>query len=69
MVEASCRAQCLIFAKVADCNVGVGLGLVLDEVAEDGLLIVSYNEDFFDLGDLGDSLETVFDDGVTRDLE
>jgi hypothetical protein len=40
------------------------MGHVLDEVAEGGFVVVSYYEDFFDLGDFGDSVEAVFDYGV-----
>lgn len=41
----------------------------MNERAEDGLIIVPNNEDFFDLFDLCDCTEAVLDDGMTGDLE
>jgi hypothetical protein len=42
---------------------------VLDEVAEDGLVVVADEEDFGDLGDSGDSIEAVLDDGLAGHFE
>lgn len=42
---------------------------LLDEVAEDGLVVVADDEDFLDLGDFGDGGEAVGDDGVAGDFE
>lgn len=42
---------------------------VLNEVAEDGLIVVSNNEDLVDLGKFGDGSEAVRDDGVAGDFE
>lgn len=42
---------------------------VLDEVAEDGLVVVTNEEDLSDLGYSGDSIEAVLDDGLAGDLE
>lgn len=42
---------------------------VLDEVAENGLVVVANEEDFGDLGDSGDGIEAVLDDGLAGDFE
>lgn len=42
---------------------------VLDEVAEDGLVVVANEEDFGDLGYSGDSVEAVLDNGLAGNLE
>ena len=69
MVQAACRAQCLVLAQVFCGDVGEGAGHVLDEVAEGGLVIVADDEDFLDLRYFGDSVEAVFYDRVAGDLE
>ena len=69
MIQSAGSAQRFIFSQVTDGNVWMCFGLVLDEVAKDGFIIVSDNVDFFDLRDLGYGLEAVFDDRVTCDLE
>lgn len=43
--------------------------MVFDELAENGLVVVADNEDFFNLGDLGDGAEAVFYDRVAGDFE
>lgn len=40
------------------------VGDCIDEGLEDGFLVVADNEDFFDLGNVGDCAEAVLDDGV-----
>lgn len=47
----------------------VGAVGVLDEVAEDGLVVVADDEDLADLGDLGDGGEAVLDYRVAGDFE
>lgn len=47
----------------------VGARAVLDEVTEDGLIVVADNEDLADGRDFGDGGEAVGDDGVAGDLE
>lgn len=42
---------------------------VLDEVAEDSFVVVTDKEDFANVGDLGDGVKAVLDDGVTGDFE
>jgi hypothetical protein len=49
--------------------VGVCAVGVLDEVAEDSLVVVADEEDFGDLGDSGDSIEAVLDDGLAGHFE
>lgn len=48
---------------------GVCAAAVLDEVAEDALVVVADNEDLADLWDSCDGGEAVLNDGVSRDLE
>lgn len=52
-----------------DAELGVVLGGVFDELAEDGLVVVSDQNHFADVGDLGDGLQTVTENGVTGDFE
>ena len=47
----------------------VAAGAVLDEVAEDGLIVVADNEDLADGRDFGDGGKAVGDDGVAGDFE
>lgn len=42
---------------------------ILDEVAEDGLVVVTDKEDFGDLGYSGNSIEAVLDNGFAGDFE
>ena len=71
MVEAAGGAEGLVLAQVADGDLGELLGGVLDEVAEDGLVVVADDVDLLDLlvGDAGDGREAVPDDGVAGDFE
>lgn len=69
VVEAAGGAEGLILAQVADGDLRVGARAVLDEVAEDGLVVVADDEDFADFGDAGDAGEAVGDDGVAGDFE
>lgn len=59
----------MVLAQVADGDGRVGARAVLDEVAEDALVVVADDEDFADLGDAGDGGEAVGDDGVPGDFE
>lgn len=52
-----------------DAELGVVLGGVFDELAEDGLVVVSDQDHFADVGNLGDGLQAVTEDGVTGDFE
>lgn len=47
----------------------VGSGAVLNEVAEDALVVVADDEDLANLGHPGDSSEAVLNDRVARDFE
>jgi hypothetical protein len=69
VVETTCRAQGLVLAQVLDAQLRPGGGDGVDEGLEDGLLIVSDDEDLLDLGDGCYSAEAVFDDGVAGDGE
>lgn len=69
MVETTSSAESLVFAQVLDGNVRVIAGGILDEVAEDGFVVVSNDEDFLDLRDLGNGREAVVDDRVAGNFE
>jgi hypothetical protein len=69
VVEASCRAQGLVLAQVADGDVRVRAGGVLDEIAEDRLVVVADDEDLADLRDLCNRGEAVRNDWVPGNLE
>ena len=69
VVESAGGSQGLVFAQVADGDLGVGARAVFDEVAEDGFVVVADDEDFADFGDAGDGGEAVGDDGVAGDFE
>jgi hypothetical protein len=69
MVQASCRAQCLVFPEVLDAQVWEVVRDGVDKRLEDGLLIIADNKDFLDLGDACDGTEAVLDNGVTCDRE
>ena len=59
VVETASSSECLVLAQVLHGNVRVCARAVLDEVAEDGLIVVSNNEDLVDLGKFGDGSEAV----------
>jgi hypothetical protein len=70
VVEASGGAEGLVLAEVLDGGEdGELLGGVLDEVAEDGLVVVADDVDVVDGADGGDGREAVPDDGVAGDFE
>ena len=69
MVKTTGGAQGSVLAQVADGDVGVFAVGILDEIAEDSLVVVTNEEDFGDLGDSGDSIEAVLDDGLAGDFE
>lgn len=71
MVETTSSTESLVFAKVLDGDARELLGGVLDEVAEDRLVVVSNDADLLDLfvGNASDGGEAVPDDGVAGDLE
>jgi hypothetical protein len=69
VVKTSCRAQCLIFPKVLDAEVGEIVRDGVDEGLEDGFLVVADDEDFLDLGNTCNCAEAVLDNGVAGDRE
>lgn len=71
MVQAASSAEGFILAEVLDGDGGELLCRVLDEVAEDGLVVVTDDVDLLDLlvGDAGDGAQAVPDDGVAGDFE
>lgn len=71
VVETTSGTERLVLAEVLDGDGGELLGGVLDEVAEDRLIVVANDVDLLDLlvRDAGDGAEAVPDDGVTGDLE
>jgi hypothetical protein len=71
VVETTSSSKSLVLAQVLDSDGGELLGRVLDEVAEDGLVVVADDVDLLDLlvGDASDRGEAVPDDRVTGDFE
>jgi hypothetical protein len=69
VVQAAGGAQSLVLAQVGDLELRELARRVLDEVAEDGLLVVADQDDLFDVVDFADGLEAVPDDGVAGDIE
>lgn len=69
MVQAAGGAQGLVLAQVLDGEVGEVGGGILDEVAEDGLVVVADEVDLVYGGDFGDGGQAVVDDGVAGDVE
>lgn len=71
VVQTAGGSQGLVFAEVLDGELGELLGGILDEVAEDGFVVVADDVDFLDLlvGDAGDGGEAVPDDGVAGDFK
>lgn len=69
MVETTGSTECLVLAKVLDADVRVGAGAVLDEVAENALVVVANDEDLANLLDTCNGSEAVLDDWVTGDFE
>jgi hypothetical protein len=59
MVEATSRSKSLVLAQVFDGDLRVSAATVLDEVAEDGLIVVTDNEDLTNLRELSDGREAV----------
>jgi hypothetical protein len=57
VVETASCAKCLILAQVLDCDARELLGRVLNEVAENRLVVVADDADFLDLfvGNASDS--------------
>lgn len=64
VVQSTSSAQRLVLAQISQVDAGELLGRVLDEVAEDGLVVVADDVDFLDLLDAGNGREAVPDDGV-----
>lgn len=71
MVQTSGRAKSLVLPQVFDGDRWELLGRVLDEVAEDGLIVVANNVDLLNLlvGHTGNGREAVPDDGVAGNIE
>jgi hypothetical protein len=59
VVETASRSESLVLAQVFDRDLGVSAATVLDEVAEDCLIVVTDNEDLANLGEFGDGSEAV----------
>ncbi|KAB8346057.1 hypothetical protein FH972_023109 [Carpinus fangiana] len=69
VVQTASGAQGLVFSQVADRDAGKVATSILNEVAEDRLLVVANDEDLADGGDLCDGAEAVLDDGMTGNFE
>lgn len=69
MVEATGGAESLILAQVLDGEVWEGGGSVLEEIAEDRLVVVADQVDLGHGGNLRNGGQTVVDDGVASDVE
>lgn len=69
VVQAAGGAQRLVLAQISQVDAGELLGRVLDEVAEDRLVVVADDVDFLDVLDAGDGRQAVPDDGVAGDFE
>lgn len=69
VVEAAGGAKGLVLAKVFDGELGEGGGGVLEEIAEDGLVVVADEVDFVNGGDFGDGGQAMVDDRVAGDIE
>jgi hypothetical protein len=59
VVETTSGSECLVFAQVLHGDLWVCAGAVLNEVAEDCLIVVTNNEDLVDLRQFGDRSEAV----------
>lgn len=69
VIQTTGSAQRLVLAQISQVDAGELLGRVLDEVAEDGLVVVADDVDVLDLLDAGNGREAVPDDGVAGDFE
>ena len=69
MVETASGTQCLIFSQILNAQVWKLLARILDEVSEDGFVVVSNQNDFAETGDFGDGFEGVGNDWVAGDFE
>lgn len=69
VVQTAGGAQGLVLAQISQVDAGELLGRVLDEVAEDGLVVVADDVDVLDLLDAGNGRQAVPDDGVAGDFE
>jgi hypothetical protein len=50
-------------------ELGELLAGVFDKITKDRLIVVADQDDFSDIGDFGESLEAVIDNGVTGNFE
>lgn len=69
VVETASGSQRGVFSQVLDLQLRELLGRVLDEITEDGLVIVTDQNNFPESRNLRNSLEAMVDDGVAGDLE
>jgi hypothetical protein len=69
VVESSSRAQRGVLAEVLDAELGKLLDGVLDEVAENRLIVVADEDYFADIGDFRQRFQAVANNGVTGDVE
>ena len=69
VIQATGSAQCLVFSEVFDAQLWEGGRDVVDERLENGFLVVTDNENLFDLRNTDNGAETVFNDWVTGNRE
>ena len=59
----------MVLSKVLDFDLRKFLCRILDEIAENGLLVVAFNDDFADARDFGDGYEAMPDDRMACDFK
>jgi hypothetical protein len=69
VVETSSGAKSLVLAEILDLDVRELFGGIFDEVAEDTLVVVTYENNLLDVWDFGDGLQTVPNDRVAGNIE
>jgi len=67
--ETTSSPESLVLAKITDGDLRVLFCGLLNERAEDGLVVVTNNKDLLDVANLGDGAEAVLENGVTGDFE
>lgn len=69
VVETASGAQSRVFTQVLHLELRELLGGVLDEVAEDGFIVVTDEDDLSNIGDLGEGFQAVVDNRMTGDFK
>jgi hypothetical protein len=69
MVQTTSGTECLILSQVLDAQIGKLLAGVLDEVSEDGLIVVADQDDFAESRNLRKGFEAVVDNRMTGDFK